>query len=83
MTPEEFSRLKRLVEQNNREADREEGQVSQIMFQIQEEFGEGSLAAARKRLKRMEKELLAAEARADKLKGEFLEEHGEGLGLGE
>lgn len=74
-----FQRLKSLVDEARRDADRAEGVVSTVKKELKEEFNCANLKAAKALLTELEEEQAKAEKKFNKELEEFEEEHGKDL----
>jgi len=58
----EYTQLKKKVEEDRKEADRAEGALAEIMKRLKDEFGCSTIAAAKKKRKKLKKQAEEIEA---------------------
>lgn len=79
LTPKQFAQLKEKADRENREAERAQGRLDQLLSELKREHGAGTLEEAKTLAAEAEKEASRLEKVAEKVEAAFMAEHGERL----
>ena len=81
LSEEEYLQLKKKIKAKEQEIDRIKGKEESLMDQLRKDFGCKTLAAAKKKLKQLEKQAEEQEQEFQKQYDELVENWGDELGI--